>query len=161
MTAQEAYNKLKGVDLWNESMDIMISDLSEDMVQMNKDQLWDGKTTEGVNITPGYMEDPYFETPKKGQNYAIWKKKISGNPARSFNTPNFFIDGRLVYDTLKVKKNADHLEIEPDGSYDGSRAADFDKKYKNIYGLTRNNLNIIIEKLKPKLKVRIKQKLGI
>jgi hypothetical protein len=80
----------------------------ESIVENNKEvtdsikgQLWDGKKGDGQNITPSYLDDPFFETKEKAIAYRNWKNSITKNSNRDPDTPNLFING-YFYDTLFV-----------------------------------------------------------
>lgn len=76
-----------------------------------RDQLLHGKGSDGQDLKPGYLEDPYFKTPAAALRYAQWKKKISPNVGRNFNAPNLYITG-YYHKRLKVFVFADGLSID-------------------------------------------------
>ena len=151
----ETYNRLKSIDIWAECLDILVLHADE-IVQLNKDQLWDGKTSENVDISPNYLNDPYFKSKGHALDYAKWKAKITPNSKRGFKVPNFYITGKLVYNTLKAYRTKDYFEITAQGE-----ATNIDQKYKDIYGLTKENIEFIKNKVLPELQTRIRKKLGI
>lgn len=60
---------------------------------LNKQQLLAGRRSDGQEITPGYLEDPYFKTRAQAQAYSDWKDRITPNPLRRPGVPNLFING--------------------------------------------------------------------
>jgi len=68
---------------------------------LNKQQLLAGKRNDGANISPGYLEDPYFKTLAQAQAYSDWKDRITPNPMRRSGTPNLFING-FYHDSREI-----------------------------------------------------------
>jgi hypothetical protein len=127
---------------FSDILDKALTELLPEIISMNKDQLWDGKTKLGTDIHPLYSQDPYFKTPQQAAGYASWKSSGSyANPKRNRDAPNLYING-YFYSLIKGTILEDSIEIDADGFGSG-----FDSKWKFIYGLTKENLNI----LKPKL----------
>jgi len=58
-----------------------------------KAQLLMGKGSDGEDLKPGYLEDPYFKTRQAAMNYAVWKQKTTPSFGRNLNAPNLFITG--------------------------------------------------------------------
>jgi hypothetical protein len=85
---------------------------SNDVTHSIKGQLWDGKKGDGQNITPSYLDDPFFETREKAIAYRNWKNSITKNSDRDQDTPNLFING-YFYDTLFVDSGS--FEVASDG----------------------------------------------
>lgn len=75
-------------------------------------QLWDGKKGDGQNITPSYLDDPYFKTRKQAEGYRNWKNSITKNSNRDPDTPNLFING-YFYDTIFVDSGS--FEVASNG----------------------------------------------
>ena len=120
-------SKLTSLDV-----DVLVSESNKvfatKMLSEFKDQLWDGKNADGNNITPSYLDDPYFKTKKQAEAYANWKNRITPNSRRDKNTPNLFING-FFYDSLRIEtdrsisfngwgsvvtKYSDQLNLSPD-----------------------------------------------
>jgi hypothetical protein len=101
------------------------------ITEYQKAQLYDGKNSEGNDITPSYLDDPYFKTRKQAIAYARFKQKISPNPVRNFYTPNLYING-FFYSNLYVKVNGQSIEF--DDSADFSPAVE-EKYQKKLLGL--------------------------
>lgn len=76
-----------------------------------REQLLHGKGSDGQDLKPGYLEDPYFKTPESAMRYAQWKQKISPDVGRNFNAPNLFITG-YYHKRMKVFVFEDGLTID-------------------------------------------------
>lgn len=131
-----------------------------DIRDLNLEQMYDGKTNEGVDITPSYLNDPYWNTHggrKAAQAYSDWKDRITPNPRRTKGTPNLFINGyyHSSITTLvigdKIVFNSSFIS-EPD----------IRSRFKNIYGLGGNYKNIFLKQyLTPVLKEKILNATGL
>lgn len=73
-----------------------ITENAEVLGEINLSQLYAGKTREGKDLSPNYLEDPYFDD-KGGiaaaMNYSAWKDKITPSPERRQHVPNLIING--------------------------------------------------------------------
>lgn len=128
---------LRNIDVWQILKPILQNHIGL-FEKANRDQLWDGKTALNQDIHPNYLEDPYFDTPGKALAYAKWKNSGKWhNPKRKMETPNMYIDGTLVYNTIKGTLLDSGINIE------ATAASSFDGKYANIYGVTEENLKRI------------------
>lgn len=126
-----------------------------EIAKLNKDQLWDGKTYRGENITPKYVDDPYFKTKKQALGYAKWKSVITKNPNRNFNAPNLNIKG-VFYGNIYAAIAGEYIEIGAMGF-----GENFQTKWKDIFGLTEDHLDLIRAKILPELVVELKNEIGI
>src|SRR5258708_7633887 len=79
----------------------IMDDTQVQLLEENKEQMYDGKLKTGGNITPSYLEDPYFKSRESAQRYSDWKDRITPNPERESGVPNLFINGKF-YDSLKI-----------------------------------------------------------
>lgn len=103
----------------------------QDLIAVNQEQMYDGKTKHGTDIRPSYLEDPYFKTPAQAIAYAEWKNRITPNPRRGKFTPNLFING-YWYGNQQVMVLVDRiLYLNTYASFGN----DIDSKYKDIHGL--------------------------
>lgn len=130
----------------------------EDLLDLQREQMYDGKTNQGVDIRPSYLEDPYFEGDlQRAQAYSDWKDDITPNPRRNPGTPNLFING-FYYSSITVT-------VLPDTIVFKSRWAegdDIERKFKNIYGLGGNIKVIYLrDYISPVLKQRIEDVTGL
>jgi len=147
-------NKLKSIDL-ELILDHTLEPLLPEMVNMNKSQIWDGKTKNNTDIHPFYSEDPFFKSAKQAQAYKNWKQRITPNTDRNPDAPNLYING-YYHSLIKGAILDNIIELDADGFGRG-----FDSKYKDIYGLTEEHLNIIRNKVLPQMTERIRVNLGI
>lgn len=99
---------LRTVSIQQISQDSIIQ-VKDELLTLNKEQMYDGKRADGQDIAPSYFNDPYFKQPGAGQRYSAWKDKITPNPKRSSGTPNLFING-TYYDTITITVLKDRIE---------------------------------------------------
>lgn len=109
-----------------------MQDNEEAFTKIVKEQLFSGIDGEGRELTPGYLDDPYFDRVRwfhwedgkmyhGAQGYQEWKKDITpptpgqliGYPARSVGAPNLYIDGTF-YGTISAKALPDGVQIYTD-----------------------------------------------
>lgn len=102
------FEKLQQVRSTKENVSSIISgsimDNERDIVYAIQNQLWDGKDGTGKDLTPSYLDDPYFLTKKAAQQYAEWKDRITHNSNRNFYAPNLYING-YFWSTMKIDRN--------------------------------------------------------
>jgi hypothetical protein len=103
----------------------------EEIRQYNLQQLLDGKTNDGSDIHPTYLEDPFFKTQAEAQAYSNWKDKISPPSNRREGVPNLYING-YYHSTRQVIIEGDTIKYR---SSFGEIFTDIDEKYKNLDGL--------------------------
>lgn len=107
-----------------------IDQTKEQLLEANRDQLYDGKNRLGQDITPGYLDDPYFKTKESAQRYSDWKDTITPNPDRTKGIPNLYIVG-TYHKSIKIDVSG--LSIVYTATF---RGEDIERKYgENIYGL--------------------------
>jgi hypothetical protein len=104
----------------------------EKIVDMNKAQLYDGKTIEDINITPLYSQDSFFKTQAQAQGYIRWKQKITPNGNRNPDAPNLFING-FHYSMIGLLKKGKDIVIGIKSS--NALGSSIEAKYDKIYGL--------------------------
>lgn len=88
-----------------------LSYTSNEYTDLLKQQLLKGKGSDGQDLKPGYLEDPYFKTRQAAINYAVWKQKTTPSIGRNLNAPNLFITG-YYHSKLKVFVNDTGLSID-------------------------------------------------
>ena len=110
MTARGLIDRYKAIDLQKISNESLEENIPL-MTRINKGQLWDGKNADGSDITPSYMDDPYFKTQKQAMAYANWKWRITPNPNRNKYTPNLFING-YAYSTFQIAMAGNKLQYD-------------------------------------------------
>lgn len=112
----------------------LIDDKAVDILEMNRDQLMEGKSSEGKDLRPYYSEDPWFKKPGAAIRYAAWKQRITPNPLRKRDVPNLFINGRY-HSNFFFKRNGTEFEV---GSKDPN-SSKIEPKYAHIHTLTPEN----------------------
>jgi hypothetical protein len=134
-----------------------MKEVETDFEDLNKEQLYDGKTKLGTDIRPSYFEDPYFETYQDAAAYSDWKDKITPNIRRNPGTPNLYING-YYYESRKVVVLPDVI-LHTTTWGEGDEIAD---KYKNINGLGGSYKRIFLKDyLMPVLSDKMFEKLGL
>lgn len=131
------------VNRWKKFADNLESQLVKKMHQdapqfeeYIREQLYSGVDGDERPLTPGYMEDPYFQIykdPKKAaEQYKNWKTKIQppkpsylGFRARGNNTPNLIIRGDF-YSSITAIPISDGVRII---SYGVEFGTDIERKY--------------------------------
>lgn len=143
---------LRSIDI-ERIIDDALEEVLPKIIELNTDQLMDGETSTGDNIRPYYSEDPYFKSKAHARGYAKWKQKITPNPDRYFDAPNLYING-YYHSLIKGAIKKDMIEIYADGF-----GAQFEPKYKNLYGLQPKNIEYIRNEILPRIRKSIEGKL--
>lgn len=119
----------------------------QDIVEQQRIQLLEGKTSDGGDIHPFYSEDVkptgYFRTKESAARYAAWKQTLSYpyQVQRKPDSPNLYITG-VFHNDLGVEFNAESVAIIPDTAY----AANIMAKYGNgMFGLSGDKWAIIFD----------------
>lgn len=119
----------------------------QDIVEQQRIQLLEGKTSDGGDIHPFYSEDVkptgYFRTKESAARYAAWKQTLSYpyQVQRKPDSPNLYITG-VFHNDLGVEFNAESVAIIPDTAY----AANIMAKYGNgMFGLSGEKWAIIFD----------------
>lgn len=123
---------------------------SPEIVDAVRTQLWNGQNAKGNDITPSYLDDPYFKTRKKAEGYARWKWSITPNASRNFYAPNLFING-FFHSILKI----DPQTVTMDVSNSFGRGI-LDKYGEDTFCLNPSN-NQVMENIKEELISDIKE----
>jgi hypothetical protein len=125
MTLRELQAKIKAIDVQTLKEEAIWQNQDE-IIRLNQSQLHLGMTSKGSAITPLY----------RARSYAEFKASLS-----SYDAPNYTPDLYLTGDFYKSMG----IEIG-NGEYDifsnDSKADDLTLKYKDIFGLTDENLEI-------------------
>jgi len=129
MTIRGLYNKLLTVDTDKIAQETM-EGTEEEIRQYNLQQLLDGKTNQGTDISPSYLEDPFFKTQDQAKAYSDWKDRISPASNRKSGVPNLFING-FYHSTRRVVISGDKIQYT--STYGEQHG--FEQKYKNLDGL--------------------------
>jgi hypothetical protein len=112
------------------------------IAELNREQLWNGETSNEGTISPKYSQDPYFKSPEAAARYAAWKNKITPSPKRDIDTPNLYING-TYHRSIYTKRDKDGITTDSNIAL-GQK---IQTKFKNIKGLNKGS----IFKLKPKI----------
>jgi len=93
----------------------------EEVLSLRKDELLLGRDSDGQPFTPGYTEDPYFDTPQQADAYYRYKVRAEGvhrsriehplnYPDKDSNTPNL----RYTRDRFNPNSFHDQMFIRVD-----------------------------------------------
>ena len=118
----------------------------DDIMELQLQQLFSGKASNGQDIRPYYSEDlkpsGYFHSVESAGRYAAWKRDGISYPYqanRNPDAPNLYINGRF-HSELGVQFGADNVAVVPLTPY----AANIVAKYGlNTFGLMVSNWTII------------------
>ena len=120
-----------------------IMDNEREIVYAIQAQLWDGRDGTGKDLTPSYLDDPYFLTRQAAQAYAEWKDKITHNSGRNFYAPNLYING-YFWSTMKIDRNSMRMVSNGFGtpiiSKYGENTFTLDPNDKDVVDKIRNSL---------------------
>lgn len=103
--------------------EVSVANTKEEMLDLNLEQMMEGKTKEGTDISPSYLEDPYFKSRESAQRYSDWKDKITPNPKRKKGVPNYYINGQY-HSSIEIEVNGESIDFS--SSFSG--AADIAQK---------------------------------
>lgn len=114
----------------------------DDILELQKQQLFQGRAANGEDIRPYYTEDlkpgGYFYSVESAKRYSAWKESGINYPysaQRNPDAPNLYINGRF-HDELGVQFNADSVGIIGTTGYSKQIIA----KYGiNTFGLMMEN----------------------
>jgi hypothetical protein len=140
MDALELLENIEALDIETIAGDAL-RDHQDRYVELNKEQLLEGKLSTGMDITPSYLSDPYFKTPAAAQKYSDWKDKITPNPKRGKGVPNLFIIGSF-HNSISMEIKKDSYEILSDYKDAGDIMSKFTE---NIFGLDEEKAEQLIE----------------
>lgn len=141
MTISEMYRKvtnaIQGLD--NEIYNIVV-ELEPNMVEMQRERLFEGKLSTQEKIVPEYRP------------FTIFMKRIKGQPT---DRVTLFDEG-LFYDNIFAKKENQTLIIE---SSDSKFTALQEKYGEHIFGLTTENKQTLREKSHQRIVIYVKSKI--
>lgn len=94
-----------------------------DIMELQKEQLLNGKSSSGEDIRPFYSEDVkphgYFNSIESAKNYAAWKSTLSYpsfSGRRNPDAPNLYINGKF-HEELGVRFSALSMAVVPETAY--------------------------------------------
>ena len=73
----------------------ILAEKTDEVEDIIRGQLMDGKDSLGQLITPTYSQDPFFKKEGAAQRYAQWKADLFPNSTKPFDTPNLIITGEF------------------------------------------------------------------
>ena len=118
----------------------------DDILDLQRYQLLQGKASNGEDMRPYYTEDlkpqGYFKSVESAKRYAAWKGTLNYPRAatRNADAPNLYINGKF-HNELGVKFGAETASVDGRTSY----AQNIVSKYgQNKFGLTKANWNEIM-----------------
>lgn len=120
--------------------------------ELNKAQLYAGKNKDGQDLSPKYIDDPYFKTREAAVRYSNWKDKITPNSLRTPGVPNLFIIG-TYYNSWKTRVAGTRIEIE--ATSDNAKSIE-DKFSNDVYGLDDENMKKYRELVDPLIMAEVK-----
>ncbi len=133
MTILALYNRFSQLNT-DKVIEESVADTKDQILRLNKEQLLAGKTRTGADITPSYLDDPYFKTREAAQKYSEWKDRITPNPFRKSGTPNLYING-FYHNSIRVDVVGQSIQYSTNVGI-GSK---IEGKYgENLYGLSGN-----------------------
>ena len=121
----------------------------DDILDLQREQLFEGKRPDGEDIRPFYSEDlkpsGYFYSVESAGRYAAWKQSGISYPysarGRNPDAPNLYINGRF-HDELGVEFTADTVGVVATTNY----ATTIMAKYgMDTFGLSATNWSVIFE----------------
>lgn len=165
-TIKEAFDNFNlFVDEFEQTVSSTVKNNRKDFIDYVQEQLYSGINGDGKRLSPSYLQDPYFKTPKAAKAYVKYKKRITtptpsylGIPARNENTPNLIIRGDF-YDSITAVPISDGVRIETRGVSFGK---DIESKYGSvIFGISGYGKRYFIKYvLSPELQ-KLFQKYGV
>lgn len=121
---------------------------TEGILAVQKQQMLEGKSSDGDDIRPLYSEDlksrgGFFVSPKRAESYRAWKQKITPNNKREADAPNLYIPfgSHHFHDELEVVFGDSTITVQGATPY----ADEIIAKYGiNTFGLTEENWRKVI-----------------
>lgn len=98
---------------------------TDEMEELQKRQLMQGKDNTGALLTPRHSQNPFFKTPQAAQAYARWKQRIT--PETPFDVPNLFITGEVYHKGISFKVATERVIADSSAPFAGK----VEQTYKN------------------------------
>ena len=147
MTPKEFIDKVKNID-FRAIAYMVLERHNEDLVWVQKSQLWAGRNLDGTLLTPSILNDPYFKTPKQAQAWSNYKDKQTqwrDDPdfgARPKGTPNLiFTTGEVVWEPLTTRFTGSGVFLGTEFSIEN----ELEDKYGEIFGLNPQGVKYVLE----------------
>jgi hypothetical protein len=132
---------------------------AEVIADYNREQLLQGRDSEGNFLSPKYSEDPFFKSPESAKRYAEWKASIEPKRDKPFDVPNLYITGKF-HNTIKVDVDSENLKFHSDDSNAKSIEMKFNRD--KVYGLNDETKGQYIDEVYfPRLRDKIETRTGL
>jgi len=133
---EKAYNAL------HDTISGVVQQNQDVLINLNRDQLLQGRDASGQLFNPTYTQDPFFKTKEKAQRYLKKKKNLeSEHRARlSFSelygrkpddVPNLLVTGAWFFNHFFINTTKNEYTINSNGLV----ASDIAQKYPHVYGI--------------------------
>jgi len=153
---KQLIDDLRSFDFEKEQQEI-VADNSEKLVELQREQMLEGRGIDGEYIRPFYSENPYFKTPEAAKRYAAWKKRITPNDKRPEDVPNLFVDGTL-HRSLFAKVENQTFSILTNVSF-GEKVFEVHKNAQGLDEESRKDFGMSVTL--PQITQRLKDKTGL
>lgn len=142
---------------WEIELDIIVTNNLDKVIEMQQEQMMEGKGVDGEYIRPFYSENPYFKTAEAAHKYALWKAKITPNSKRPLDVPNLYING-YYQSSIQARVSAKTLTIGSDSSISG----EVEDVHKNALGLNKDSRTKFANEITlPEIKKVFKEQTGL
>lgn len=123
----------------------LASENKPSLVELNTDQLWQGKGNDNQNLSPKYSQDPYFKSSESARKYADWKWRITPGK-RDKDVPNLYINGAF-YKSIYTTKTDEEIKFDTSTQL-GKQVT---SKFTKALGLNKESLIEVKNNVLPKL----------
>jgi hypothetical protein len=145
MTLKEFAVKIKSVDVWQIAFDILDRH-KEELIEVQKSQLWAGRDLKGELLKPTILEDPFF---KGNTRWAKWWAMHKEEQTQHGDEPEFgirpygianliFTTGMMVWNPLNVFQSGNDLFIGT------PMQEELEQKYGDIFGLNPQGVEYVM-----------------
>ena len=117
----------------------------EQLLALNRQQLFEGKDSQGKDLSPTYLEDPYFKTKEAAQRYSDWKDKITPSSKRKSGVPNLYING-MFHNSIDATITVQGITTDSDAPFSSGVEGKFGTV---IYGLNDEKKPILLKTVAP------------
>lgn len=153
---RDLINKIQVFDFGQE-LEKIVEDHADDITDLQREQMLEGRGVDGDYIRPFYSENPWFKKPGAAQRYAQWKQKITPNPQRPLDVPNLTVTG-VFHDSLSAKVTSGFFEVDSGVAF----GQDVFAVHKNAQGLDEEKRLLFAETYTlPEIKEALLEKMGL
>lgn len=143
-------------------LQVVLNDRREEIIASQREQLLEGKDSDGNDMRPYYSEDlkpqGWFHSKESAMRYALWKKTGISYPVdvqRNTDAPNLYING-MFHNDLEARAGSTSVGVYPKTLY----AATIMGKYgMNKFGLTSERWRKVLDDCKDRILQLMKQEL--